>query len=78
MMDKRWYIFSQCAEEDSFGVIDLTADEAAVVYRVTNADIIKGGGYTGAFRLSLNSYATRDEAVSVVHDWDKFSEVDFC
>ena len=77
-MEKRWYIFSQCAEEDSFGVIDLTEDEAAVVYRVTNADIIQGGGYTGAFRLSINNYATKEEATDVVYNWDKFSEVQFC
>lgn len=75
---KRWYIFAQCAEEDSFGVVELTEEEAQVVYRVTNADTVKGGGYTGAFRLSLNNYATEEQAKAVVFDDEKLQEVSFC
>lgn len=74
----RWYIFSQCAEEDSFGVVELTKTEAKAVYKVLNADIIVGGGYTGTFRLSRDNYATEEQARAVVYDSERLMGVKFC
>ena len=74
----RWYIFSQCAEEDSFGVVELTKTEAASVYKVLDADIIRGGGYTGSFALSKDNYATEEQARSIVYDDERLMEVKFC
>lgn len=74
----RWYIFSQRAEEDSFGVVELTKTEADAVYKVLDADIIRGGGYTGAFALSKDNYATEEMARDVVYDDERLLEVEFC
>lgn len=49
---KMWYIITYVAEEVGVKIVDLTANEADGLKRVSDADYYLGGGYCGGFNIS--------------------------
>jgi hypothetical protein len=62
-MNKRFYIFKQWAEENAYGIVELTEDEFKAVRKFLDTDYVIAGDWVGG-RMLYDAYGfnTYDEA----------------
>ena len=73
-MNKKWYIVENVADEEEVAIVELTEDEAKVVRKFLDTQIIVSPGeYVGSTRFYLNKpYNTKEEAEEAVKTCDYY------
>ena len=61
-MNKKFYIFEQSAEDESYGIVELTNDEVIAVKKFLDAPIVIAGDWVGGMRIFDDRFDTYDEA----------------
>ena len=73
-MNKKWYIVENVADEEEVAIVELTEDEAKVVRKFLDTQIIVSPAeYIGRTTFYLNKpYNTKEEAVEAVRTCDYY------